>query len=57
MKYGYNTETKKASIDLYSVDSDGSGGYLAIYDIADDSVHPYKEWLANNCDIALDLHQ
>lgn len=43
MKYGYNTETKKASIDLYSVDSDGSGGYLAIYDIADDSVHPYKE--------------
>lgn len=33
----------KKSVDLYSVDSDGSGGYLAVYDIADDSVHPYEE--------------
>ena len=43
LKYGYNTQTQKTSVDLYSVDSDGSGGYEAYYDVENDSVMPYDE--------------
>ena len=43
LKYGYYTETEKYSVDLYSVDSDGSGGYYAVYNADEDSVSPYEE--------------
>lgn len=43
LKYGYNTENKITTVDLYAVNEDGTGGYLAVYDITNDSVHPYEE--------------
>ena len=43
LKYGYYSETETYSVDLYSVDSDGSGGYYAVYNAEDDSTSPYKE--------------
>lgn len=42
LKYGYYTETKKNTVDLYATDSDNPG-YMAIYDSESDSVRPYGE--------------
>lgn len=42
LKYGYNTQTKINTVDLYATDYDNSG-YLAVYDAETDSVHPYGE--------------
>jgi hypothetical protein len=42
LKYGYNTQTKINTVDLYATDYDNTG-YLAVYDAETDSVHPYGE--------------
>jgi len=43
LKYGYNTETKKSAVDLYAVNSDGTGGYLAVYNSDNDAVYPWND--------------
>ena len=42
LKYGYNTQTKINTVDLYTTDYDYTG-YLAVYYAETDSVHPYDE--------------
>lgn len=42
LKYGYNTQTKINTVDLYATDYDNTG-YLAVYDAETDSVKPYEE--------------
>ena len=42
LKYGYNTQTKINTVDLYATD-ENNPGYMAVYNAESDSVHPYGE--------------